>query len=183
MLSRTSRHRQGEGPPAGPAWAYNGDMSARKVESEEDLAAIVRALRTVAVVGMKDEEQGDQPAFEIPRMLQAKGVRVIPVNPKLKRSLGAVAYPDLASVPERFEVVDVFRRTDAIPGLADEILALPAERRPKVVWLQTGIRHDVAADRLVAAGIDVVQDRCLGVYASRYYGRPAPASFASVTPE
>ncbi len=146
-------------------------MSGRIVEAEEELAAIVRALRTVAVVGMKDEEQGDQPAFEIPRMLQAKGIRVIPVNPKIRSSLGVAAHPDLASVGEPFEVVDVFRRSAAIPELADQILALPPERRPKVVWLQTGIRHDDAARRLAAAGIDVVQDRCLGVYASRYYGR------------
>lgn len=146
-------------------------MSGRIVEAEEELAAIVRALRTVAVVGMKDEEQGDQPAFEIPRMLQAKGIRVIPVNPKIRSSLGVAAHPDLASVGEPFEVVDVFRRSAAIPELADQILALPPDRRPKVVWLQTGIRHDDAARRLAAAGIDVVQDRCLGVYASRYYGR------------
>lgn len=146
-------------------------MSGRIVESEEELAAIVRALRTVAVVGMKDEEQGAQPAFEIPRMMQARGIRVIPVNPKLKSSLGVAAHPDLASVAEPFDAVDVFRRSAAIPELADQILALPAERRPRVVWLQTGIRHDDAARRLAAAGLDVVQDRCLGVYASRYRGR------------
>jgi len=162
-------------------------MSGRKIEDEAGLAAIVRSMRAIAVVGMKDEAQGDQPAFEIPRMLQGKGLRVIPVNPKLKSALGVVAHPDLASVGEPFDLVDVFRRVEVIPALAEEILALPAERRPRVVWLQSGIRHEGAADRLAAAGIDVVQDRCLGVYASRYYGRPTPvpvdASLASVTPE
>jgi predicted CoA-binding protein len=120
---------------------------------------------------MKGEEQADEPAHGIPRRVQALGRRVIPVNPKLSSSLGEPAYPSLAAVPEAFDLVDVFRRSDAIPGVADEILALPAERRPKVVWLQTGIRHDEAAARLAAAGIDVVQDRCLGVYAGRYLGR------------
>ena len=162
-------------------------MSGRLIETEADLAAIVRSMRSIAVVGMKGEEQGDQPAFEIPRMLQAKGLRILPVNPKLSSALGAVAYPDLASVPEPFDLVDVFRRSDVLPALAEEILALPAGRRPRVVWLQSGIRHDEAAERLAAASIDVVQDRCLGVYASRYYGRPAPVpagpSLASVTPE
>ena len=76
-------------------------------------------------------------------------------------------------MPEPFDLVDVFRRSEAIPALAEQILALPEGRRPRVVWLQSGIRHDEAAARLAAAGIDVVQDRCLGVYASRYRPRPA----------
>jgi predicted CoA-binding protein len=62
----------------------------------------------------------------------------------------------------------VFRRPAAIPDHVDEILALPAERRPKVVWLQSGIRHDEATARLLEVGIDVVQDACLGVFVSRY---------------
>jgi predicted CoA-binding protein len=76
-------------------------------------------------------------------------------------------------VPEPFDLVDVFRRSEAIPALGEQILALPVARRPRVVWLQSGIRHDEAAARLTAAWIDVVQDRCLGVYASRYRARSA----------
>ncbi|HEX9799555.1 MAG TPA: CoA-binding protein [Thermoanaerobaculia bacterium] len=140
----------------------------RRLESEADLAAVVRSLRTIAVVGMKGEDQLDESAYSIPAMLQARGLRVIPVNPTIARSLGETAYPDLASVPEPFDVVDLFRRADAVPGHVEQILALPAARRPRVVWLQSGIRHDAATERLLAAGIDVVQDRCLGVYASRY---------------
>lgn len=145
-----------------------GGPPGRRIESEEELAAVVRAMRVVAVVGMKGEDRPDEPAFSIPWVVQGKGVRVIPVNPKLTAALGERAYPDLASVPERFDLVDVFRRSDAIPEVADAVLALPADRRPRVVWMQSGIRHEAAADRLVAAGIDVVQDRCLGVYANRY---------------
>jgi hypothetical protein len=150
-----------------------GPMKARgrRIESEQDLAAIVRALRTVAVLGMKGEDRPDEPAFEIPRLLQQRGLRVIPVNPKLDSALGERAWPDLASVPERFDAVDVFRRAEVMPEVADAVLALPAERRPEVVWMQSGIRHEAAAARLAAAGIDVVEDRCLGVYASRYRGR------------
>lgn len=143
----------------------------RELESEEDLAAIVRSMRTIAVVGMKGEDRPDEAAFEIPRMLQQRGYRVIPVNPTLGSALGERAWPDLASVPERFDVVDVFRRPDAVPEVAEAVLALPAERRPKAVWLQSGIRNEAAAGRLTEAGIDVVQDRCLGVYAGRYQGR------------
>jgi len=138
------------------------------VTDENELAAIVRSTKVVAVVGMKGEAQSDQPAHEIPKLVQSKGRRVIPVNPKLESTLGETAYPDLASVPDRFDLIDVFRRSDAIPAVADAVLALPPEKRPAVVWLQTGIRHDETAQRLAAAGIDVVQDRCLGVYASRY---------------
>jgi predicted CoA-binding protein len=74
----------------------------------------------------------------------------------------------VSALPAGVDVLDVFRRSDAIPELADQLLALPAERRPRTVWLQSGIRHDESAERLAAAGMKVVQDRCLGVYARRY---------------
>jgi predicted CoA-binding protein len=139
------------------------------VEAEDALAAIVRAARVVAVVGMKDDADPFAPAHSIPRKLQSLGIRVIPVNPKLAEAvLGERPYPSLAAVPDRFDVVDIFRRSEAIGPIADEILALPADRRPAVVWMQTGIRNDDAAARLVSAGIQVVMDRCLGVYGSRY---------------
>lgn len=142
------------------------------IEGQEERAAIVRAMRVVAVVGMKDESRAGQPACEIPRQLVALGVEVIPVNPTIAAALGRPSRPRLADVAESFDVVNVFRRSERIPGLADEILALPPGRRPEVVWLQSGIRHDDAAARLEAAGIRVVQDACLGVEAARYRGKP-----------
>lgn len=135
---------------------------------EAEIAAIVRRARVVAVVGMKDESRAPEPAIEIPRMCQALGMRVIPVNPTITSALGERAWPRLADVPERFDLVDVFRRGERIPALAEEILALPDDRRPQVVWLQSGIRNDAAALRLEQAGIRVVQDECLGVLAQRY---------------
>jgi predicted CoA-binding protein len=145
--------------------------SGRKVEDEEALAAIVRAMKSIAVVGMKGDDRPFESAFSIPQRLQQLGYRVLPVNPKLTAALGERAYPDLASVAEPFDLVDVFRRSEAVPELAEAVLALPAERRPRVVWMQSGIRNEEAAERLTAAGIDVVQDRCLGVYAGRYTSR------------
>lgn len=141
------------------------------VTEEEALAAIVRKARRVAVIGMMDERHADRPSYTIPRLLQERGLVVIPVNPKIESSQGLRAYPDLASVPEPFDLVDVFRRSEDVGAHADEALALPPERRPAVFWMQSGIRDDAAAARLTAAGIRVVMDHCLGVYASRYRPR------------
>ena len=143
------------------------DRHPNLVETDEEIRAIVRAARVVAVVGMKDESRAWEPAFEIPRMLTARGIEVIPVNPTIGAALGRKSWPSLADVPLKFDLVDVFRRSSRIPGIADEILALPPERRPEVVWLQSGIRHDAAALKLAEAGIRVVQDACLGVIAAQ----------------
>jgi predicted CoA-binding protein len=143
-------------------------MPSLLVETEDDLKSIVRSAQTVAVVGIKDGSNPDEPAYVIPKILQARGIRILPVNPKFQTVLGERVYPDLGSLPERVDVVDIFRRTEAIPAIADEILALPAEKRPSVVWMQSGIRNAEAAEKLATAGIRVVQDHCLGVYAARF---------------
>ena len=143
-------------------------MTAGAVVSDEDsLVAIARDMRTVAVVGIKDDSDPDAPAFTIPSLIRDSGVRVIGVNPRVPEALGEPTLRSIAELPAGVDVLDVFRRADAIPGIADELLALPPERRPAVVWLQTGIRHDEAAARLAAGGYRVVQDRCLGVYSRR----------------
>jgi predicted CoA-binding protein len=144
---------------------------AHEIESDDELSEIVRSMKVVAVVGMKDERKADEPAYTIPRMLRQRGVRVIPVNPTIASSLGEPSRARLADVDERVDVVDVFRRIDVIDALADEIVALPPDRRPPVVWMQSGIRHEGAAAKLDAAGIRVVMDRCLGVYTARYRPR------------
>jgi predicted CoA-binding protein len=141
------------------------------IEDEGLLGGIVRGMRTVAVVGMKDERRADEAAFAIPALVHARGCEVIPINPTIASALGVPSLPAVSALQRRVDVLDVFRRSDRLPALADEILALPEERRPDVVWLQSGIRHEAAAERLAAAGIKVVQDRCLGVYVSRYRRR------------
>jgi predicted CoA-binding protein len=98
-------------------------------------------------------------------MCARHGIEVIPVNPLIAQALGKTAYARLADVREEYDLINVFRRSERIPALADEILALP--RKPDVVWLQTGIRHDAAALKLAEAGIRVVQDACLGVIVAR----------------
>jgi uncharacterized protein len=144
-----------------------------EIESEDELEQIVRSMHSIAVVGMKDERRPDEPAFSVPQMLKARGMRVIPVNPTITSSLGEPSRPNLAAVGEAVDVVDVFRRPEVIEALAEEILALPPEGRPRVVWMQSGVRNDAAAAKLSAAGIPVVMNRCLGVYAARYLGKRA----------
>jgi predicted CoA-binding protein len=98
---------------------YTGTMAQNLIDTEEELARIVREARTVAVIAMKDGSDEHVPAFAIPKALKARGLRVIPVNPLIQASLGMTAYPNLAAVPEPFDVVDVFRRSEKIPELAD----------------------------------------------------------------
>ncbi len=128
---------------------------------------IARTVQTVAVVGMTDGSKPGRASYEIPQMLQARGIKVIPVNPMISEALGEKSYPDLASLPIVPDVIDVFRRPDAIPALADELLALPKEKRAKIIWLQSGITHPEAEAKLEAGGYEVVSDRCLGVYVAR----------------
>jgi predicted CoA-binding protein len=137
------------------------------VTDEDSLVAIARDMHTVAIVGIKDDSDPDAPAYTIPSLIQDAGVRLIGVNPRVAEALGEPTLRSLAELPAGVDVVDVFRRSDAIPEIADELLALAPEKRPAVVWLQTGIRHDDAAAKLVAGGYRVVQDRCLGVYTRR----------------
>ena len=140
------------------------------VESDAEIAQIARTFRVAAVVGMKDGSRSWEPAYAIPQMLVDRGIEVIPVNPTIEQSMGRKSYKTLADVPHQYDLIDVFRRPERIPALADEILALP--RKPRVVWLQTGIRHEAAARKLAEAGIRVVQDACLGVIVARVRSRP-----------
>jgi hypothetical protein len=109
----------------------------------------------------------DRPAYQIPARLQQLGMKVYPVNPNIQTSLGEKAFAAIQDVPVQVDILDVFRRPDVIPTLADEVLALPPERRPKVVWLQSGITHPEAEAKLEKAGMKVVSDACLGVIAAR----------------
>lgn len=144
-------------------------MAGRILEKESDLAALVRSAQRIAVLGIKDDRDPDAAAFTIPQTLIAMGKEVVGINPFVPEAFGKATLGSLAQLPPQVDVLDVFRRADALPGITDELLALPLAQRPRAVWLQSGIRHDASAQRLAAAGYDVVQDRCLGVYAHRYH--------------
>ncbi len=140
---------------------------ARLIEDEAGIAALVRGLKRVAVLGIKTEAQRGQPAFSVPEYVQSKGVEVVPVPvyyPETTQILGEQVYRTVSAIPGELDLVDVFRRPQDIDQHVDDLIA----KKPKAVWFQLGIRNDAAAKRLVDAGIDVVQDRCLLVDHRRY---------------
>lgn len=128
------------------------------LEDDDALRALLEEVHTIAVLGIKQGAEDD--AFRVPRYLQQRGYRILPVNPKLGRVLGEPCAPRLADLGETPDLVDVFRAPQHIAAHVDEILALP--RRPRAVWLQLGIRHP-STNRLEEVGIDVVEDRCIMV--------------------
>lgn len=134
---------------------------------DKQILQIVRDAKTVAVYGMQDESKSDRAAYSVPQALHGRGYEIYPVNPTIQSSLGLRAYARLADLPIAPDILDVFRRSELIDGVADEILALPAARRPKTVWLQSGVTQPAAEAKLMAAGMEVVSDRCLAVYAAR----------------
>ena len=139
-------------------------------DDEARVAELCRSARRVAVLGIKTAEQSGQPAFYVPQALHEGGVEIIPVPvyyPDVTEILGARVYRRIADVPGDIDIVDVFRRAGDVPAHVDDILA----KRPRAVWLQSGIRHDASAERFAAAGILVVQERCLMVDWQHYARR------------
>ena len=135
--------------------------------TEQEMQDMVKNAKSVAVEGMQDESKMDRPAYSIPALLQSRGLKIYPVNPKIQSSLGEKAFESIKDIPVKVDILDVFRRPEVIPALADEIIALPESLRPKAVWLQTGITHPEAEAKLEKAGFRVVSDACLGVVASQ----------------
>ena len=134
-------------------------MEAEALDSDHDLLALLEASRTIAVVGMKNNESQD--AYRVPLYMQRHGYRILPVNPKLDRVLGERATHSLADVSLPVDLVNLFRAPDNLPRHVEEILAM--QPRPRAVWMQLGIVHGASAARLRAEGIQVVQDRCIMV--------------------
>ncbi len=120
-------------------------------------AELLKKARSVAVVGVSPKEERD--SNKVARYLKEHGYKVIPVNPGLKEVLGETCYPDLKSIPEHIDVVDIFRSVDAIPGIVDEAIAVGAD----AVWMQLGLAHEEAAEKARKAGLTVVMNRCMKI--------------------
>ncbi len=129
-----------------------------ELSTEKQISGVLRAARVVAVLGA--HEQPMKPAFYVPDYLHEQGYRILPVNPLLdgKTLWGERVRATLAEIAEQVDIVDVFRRPELLPAHLDDLLAM--QPRPRLVWLQQGIRNDAFARAVQAAGIDVVQDRC-----------------------
>jgi uncharacterized protein len=126
------------------------------LESDAELRSVFEHTRSIAVLGAKDRWGED--AWNVPRYLERAGYAIRAVNPKLASWGDAPAWPTLAALPDRVDMIDVFRAAANLPAHVDEILAL--QWRPDCVWFQLGIRDDASTARLEAEGIAVVQDRC-----------------------
>ena len=115
---------------------------------------ILTMSKTIAVVGLSDNPNRD--SHRVASYLKRVGYRIIPVNPTIDEVLGERCYPDLRSVPESVDIVDIFRRSDKVAPVVDEAILKSA----KYVWMQDGVADESAAERARAAGISVVMDNC-----------------------
>ena len=121
----------------------------------KQIAEILKTARTIAVVGLSAKRY--RPSYGVAEYLQKAGYRIIPVNPRETELLGERCYPDLESVPEAVDIVDIFRRSEFVPGIVEAAIRKGA----KVIWMQEGVVHEDAARRAQAAGLAVVMDRCI----------------------
>ncbi len=121
----------------------------------DDVQRILKTTKTIAVVGLSDKPNRD--SYQIASYLQQQGYRIIPVNPRIKEVLGEKAYPSLRDVPDPIDVVDIFRRSEDVPPIVEDAIAIGA----KVVWMQAGIVNEEAAARAEAAGLAVIMDACM----------------------
>jgi len=121
----------------------------------DQITELLKNARTIAVVGLSGDPT--RPSYGVSEYIQRQGYRIIPVHPTATEVLGEKAYPSLRDIPEKIDIVDVFRRPDAVPAIVDEVieLKLPA------LWLQEGVIHEEAAERARNAGVAVVMDHCI----------------------
>ena len=119
------------------------------------ISEILRVGRTIAVVGLSAKRY--RPSYGVAEYMQRAGYRIIPVNPHETEVLGEKCYPDVESVPEPIDIVDIFRRSEFVP----EIVEAAIRKGAKVVWMQEGVIHEEAARRAREAGLEVVMDRCI----------------------
>ena len=121
----------------------------------EEIAAILRKYKTIAVIGMSKNPEKD--AHRIPEYMMKKGYHVIPVNPSADEILGEKCYKRLTDVPEDVDIVDIFRPSDDVPNYVDDVIA----KRPRVFWEQLGIHNEDAEEKIASKGIKIVYDRCM----------------------
>jgi predicted CoA-binding protein len=125
------------------------------LSADDEIGKLLTNSKTIAVVGLSDSPL--RPSHGVAAYMQTHGYRIIPVNPTIKGALGEKAVGALSDVKERIDIVDVFRRSEAVPGVVDEAIRL----KVPAIWMQEGVIHEAAAEKAKKAGIFVVMDRCI----------------------
>ena len=134
------------------------------MDDSDKVRRILKGSRTIAVVGLS--AQWHRPSYFAAKYMQEHGYRVIPVNPAYTEILGEKCYKKLADIPEKVDVVDCFRKSVEIAALAEEAIAMGA----KVLWMQLGVENAAARARAEAAGLEVVENRCVKIEHGRFFG-------------
>lgn len=134
------------------------------LETECDIRNILCSAKTIAVVGISPKE--DKPSHKVAKYLIEHGFEVIGVNPGFDRILGAKCYPELKSIPEHVDIVDIFRNADAIPGIVDEAIEIGAG----AIWMQLGLEDEESAQKARRAGLKVVMNKCAKIEHTRISG-------------
>jgi predicted CoA-binding protein len=125
--------------------------------SREEIKRILERSNTIAVVGLSDKPE--RTSYMVSEAMQAKGYRIIPVNPNAEMILGEKSYPSLKDIPEQVDIVNVFRRSEHTPAVAEEAAAIGAA----AIWLQLGVYNEEAAQIAARGGLQVIMDRCIKV--------------------
>ncbi len=120
-----------------------------------EIRDLLKAARVIAIVGLSPRPE--RPSYQVAQYLQSRGYRIIPVRPAMAEILGEPCFPSLAEVSASVDIVDVFRASKYVPEIADQVIRMGA----KALWLQEGIVHNEAAAKARAAGLVVVQSRCI----------------------
>ena len=131
---------------------------------DDTLRLALMGARNIAVVGLSDNPS--RPSYGVAKYLQSEGYHIIPVNPTISEALGEQAYPDLTSIPDPIDMVDIFRRPEDVGPVVDEAIT----KGVQTIWMQLGIVDEAAAARARDAGITVVMDRCAKVEHARLIG-------------
>lgn len=119
------------------------------------IAGLLRSSHVIAVVGLSSRRY--RPSYGVTEYMQSAGYRIVPVNPFETEVLGERAYPSLDQVPERPDIVNIFRRPEFVPEIVEAAIRIGA----RAIWMQEGVVHEAAAQRARAAGLEVVMDRCI----------------------
>ncbi len=132
--------------------------------NDKQIKKLFETAHTIATIGLSTDPE--KPGRYVPEYLKSIGYRIIPVNPRITEALGEKAYPDLQSIPDQVDIVQIFRPPEEVPAIVDEAI----KKGARAVWMQIGTSHAEAAKKAERAGLGVVMDRCMMVEHNRLFG-------------